>query len=84
MSSLVKESLCRDSFLFHCFIDPDAVFRDDIPIVECMGHQDRCLKWFHVIEVITARPEVVVVSIDAIKTLGHFLVANIAVTELAF
>ena len=76
VAALMEESLYGDVFALERFVDSNAVFRDNVPIVECVRHQGGCLQWGQVIEVIATGPELVVVAGHSIESIGHLCVSD--------
>ena len=75
--------LHRNPFMFECLIDPDTMLGHDIPIIESMRHQSGCLKWTQLIEVISASPKIIVVTMDPVHAFSHGLVADGRIAELS-
>lgn len=76
MSVLVVIDFGRDSFGAGGIVDPVAVLRHHVPVIESVGHQQSGFHGFHVIEVVASCPEVIVVSCGAVHALCHFGVAD--------
>src|SRR5690606_41956975 len=57
---------------FPCFfVNPVAVFRHYVPVIESMCHQKRCFHRGHMVEIIPLSPKFVVFYCNTINTLGH-------------
>ena len=82
MSALMIVHLQRYALGFECHGYAVAVFRNDVPIVERVRHQRRSLNILHHVQVVPARPEIVVVARNTVTALSHFAVSHDPVAVL--
>ena len=76
MTTLMEERLAGKPFFSDRFENTHTVLGNNIPIIERVGHQHGGLHWFDIIEIVSSRPEVVVVTGYAIQVVMHKLIAN--------
>ena len=83
VSSLMEVRLHGHTLRLHGFVNADAVFGHDVPVVERMRHQQGGLQGTQIVQVVASGPERIVVARDAVKPIGHFFVTDIAVAGFA-
>ena len=71
VAALVVVYFGRQAHLLGTFEDSIAVLRHDVPVIEAVGHEQGGFHGVHLVEVVAARPKVVVIAGGTVHVYAH-------------